>query len=171
MKKEELVGCYWGRFNPIHKGHLNLIKKLLKKVDKLIIAVGSSQEKNTQRNPFSGSERKQMIEAALKSENIPKASYRVITVQDGKTYPISVANLLKKAPKINILFTDKPCLMKAIKKKIAVQRTKRTGTISSTKIREGIAFNKPWKALTTPSVVRLIIKFNGIKRIKKACSS
>jgi len=55
-------GIYWGRFNPPHKGHLQLIKKILREVDNLIIVVGSAQEKNTKRNPFSGKERKKMIE-------------------------------------------------------------------------------------------------------------
>ena len=59
---KKIIGCYWGRFNPVHKGHVLLIKKLLKKVDELVIAIGSSQEKNTKRNPFSGNERKQMIQ-------------------------------------------------------------------------------------------------------------
>jgi len=165
---KKIIGCYWGRFNPVHKGHVLLIKKLLKKVDELVIAIGSSQEKNTKRNPFSGNERKQMIQAFLKEEKISKNKYTVITVSDGKSFNSSVANLLFKAPKFDIIFTDKESIIKILKKKVQVEKIKRIGKISSTKIRNAIAFDNPWYSLTGESVVRLILKFNGIKRIKKA---
>jgi nicotinamide-nucleotide adenylyltransferase len=167
MKKKEM-GCYWGRFNPIHKGHINLIKRLLKQTDKLIIAIGSSQEKNTKRNPFSGEERKQMILSSLEEEKIPLRKYSIIIVNDGKSFRSSVNNLLKKANKFDILFTDKESIINIIKPKILVKRIKRIGNISSTKIRDAIAFDKPWKSFTTKSASKLIIRFNGIKRIKKA---
>ena len=45
------VGVYGGRFNPPHKGHIALAKRLVKKVDFLIVAVGSAKSRNTKRNP------------------------------------------------------------------------------------------------------------------------
>ena len=46
------IGLYIGRFQPVHKGHLEVINQALKKCDTLIIAIGSSQESGTKRNPF-----------------------------------------------------------------------------------------------------------------------
>ena len=165
---KETIGLYWGRFNPPHKGHITLIKKLLKKVDKLIIAIGSAQEKNTKRNPFSAEERRKMIQAYLEEKKINPKKFKIIIVNDGKTHNSSINNLLKKSGAFDILFTDKKMLIKLISKKIKVSKTKRAGTVSSTKIKEAIAKDSSWEKLTGRTVARLIKKFNGIKRIKKA---
>jgi len=47
------TGLIIGRFQPFHNGHLYAIKNALKKVDELVIAIGSSQYVNTEDNPFS----------------------------------------------------------------------------------------------------------------------
>ncbi|HDH28034.1 MAG TPA: nicotinamide-nucleotide adenylyltransferase, partial [Euryarchaeota archaeon] len=46
-----------GRFQPFHKGHLAVIKKILSEADELIIVVGSSQHRGAVENPFSADER------------------------------------------------------------------------------------------------------------------
>lgn len=106
-----MVAVYWGRFNPPHKGHLGLIKKILKKSDDLIVAIGSAQEKNTKRNPFSGMERKKLMEAYLKENNISKSQVRVKTINDGKSFSSSVKNLFAKCGKFDVLYTDKESII------------------------------------------------------------
>ena len=41
------TGLYVGRFQPFHLGHLEAIKHILKKVDTVIIAIGSAQYSHT----------------------------------------------------------------------------------------------------------------------------
>lgn len=62
---EEKVGLICGRFQPIHKGHVELIKTALKECDTLIIAVGSAQEYGTKKNPFDFKTRKELILRSL----------------------------------------------------------------------------------------------------------
>ena len=62
---EEKVGLICGRFQPIHRGHVELIKTALKECDTLIIAVGSAQEYGTKKNPFDFKTRKELILRAL----------------------------------------------------------------------------------------------------------
>ncbi len=50
-----------GRFQPLHKGHIRLIDKMLLECEHVTIIIGSSQEFGTQRNPFRFRERKEMI--------------------------------------------------------------------------------------------------------------
>lgn len=166
MKGIKKRGCYWGRFNPPHKGHINLIRKLSKKVDKLFVVIGSAQKKNTQRNPFSGQERVSMLKAYLREENIK--GVKVFALPDKGTYSKSVDNLLKNAPKFNILFTDKKNIINAVGKRVKVRVFSRRGAISSTKIREAILNDKKYDYLTGRSVVKLISNFKGAKRIKRA---
>ena len=82
--KEKLVGVYWGRFNPPHKGHLEMIKSLSKKVKTVIVVIGSSEFKNEKRNPFSGAERKQMLLAYIKEAKIKNV--KVVTHKDKGGY-------------------------------------------------------------------------------------
>lgn len=59
------LGVFIGRFQPFHKGHVYSLKKALKKVDRLVILIGSSQKMKTKDNPFCYDLRKKMVECAL----------------------------------------------------------------------------------------------------------
>lgn len=49
------------RMNPPHKGHCNLITKMLMENQKVIIGLGSTQIENTFNNPFSAKQRLEML--------------------------------------------------------------------------------------------------------------
>ena len=55
----EKIGVYPGSFDPIHKGHIDVVNRALRFVDKLYIAVADSPHKNPL---FSLNERKDMID-------------------------------------------------------------------------------------------------------------
>jgi len=55
--KNKKVALLVMRQQPLHNGHTNLIYKAMLENDKVIIILGSSQEKRTKRNPFSVPER------------------------------------------------------------------------------------------------------------------
>lgn len=50
-----------GRFQPLHDGHEVLIKEAINTSDKTIILIGSVDEYRTHKNPFTYTERKQLI--------------------------------------------------------------------------------------------------------------
>ena len=164
MKKT--VGVYWGRFNPPHKGHIVLIKRLVKKVDFLIVAVGSAEKKNTKRDPFSGDERVKMLRSYLKEQSIKVEN--VVAVEDGRSWASSINNLFEKCGKFDVLFTNHKTIAKLVGDKVKVVSFQRKGNISSTLIRDSIAKGEEWENLTGKSVVSLIKRLDGIKRIKRA---
>ena len=57
------IAVYPGSFDPITNGHLNIIKRTIKIVDKLIVAVAVDSKKSTL---FSARERTEMIKEATK---------------------------------------------------------------------------------------------------------
>ena len=59
MKKK--LGVVVGRFQPLHKGHEKIINYALKKCKRVAVFIGSAQEENTERNPFSYEVRKHML--------------------------------------------------------------------------------------------------------------
>lgn len=60
-----------GRFQPIHKGHLKVMKKALELSEKLIVVLGSHNQPRTMRNPWTSMERKAMILEALGEKHVP----------------------------------------------------------------------------------------------------
>nr|AIE95863.1 Nicotinamide mononucleotide adenylyltransferase [uncultured marine thaumarchaeote AD1000_70_G10] len=63
------VGILIGRFQPLHKGHVNAIEFARDNSERLFVIVGSAEKSNQERNPFSFEERKRMIGLALKGKN------------------------------------------------------------------------------------------------------
>ena len=61
------VAIYPGTFDPITKGHLDIIKRSIKFVDKLIIAVSENNKKKTL---FNISERTEMIKKVIQDEGL-----------------------------------------------------------------------------------------------------
>ena len=62
----EKIGVYPGSFDPIHKGHIDVVNRALRFVDKLYIAVADSPHKNPL---FSLNERKVMIDNEFSSSS------------------------------------------------------------------------------------------------------
>jgi cytidyltransferase-like protein len=162
-----VVGVYWGRFNPPHKGHLRVIRRL-RKACRLVVAIGSSERKNTRTDPFSARERKAMMEAYLKESGI--RGVRVVTLRDGPSVLWALDNLVRRCkPDILLLSTERSGLARWAKGKVKVVRFRRTGRISSTRIRDHIASGDPaWRKWTGRSVARLIVRADGIARIQRA---
>ncbi len=68
--KQYSLALFIGRFQPFHKGHLYSLRKAMKMGERVMIGIGSSQEKRTDSNPWSYEERKNMVEAMIAREPI-----------------------------------------------------------------------------------------------------
>ena len=75
------TGLLIGRFQPFHFGHLYLIKKALEEVEKLIIGIGSANIKNRD-NPLSFEQRKKLLDAVFKKENLVKKISKIAPIND-----------------------------------------------------------------------------------------
>ena len=83
MKKHKL-GMYLGRFQPFHNGHKSIVDKMLEECEKVLIVVGSSQEKGTVKNPFPAWERCEMIRDVYDYEPVSDR-VNIITIPDRLT--------------------------------------------------------------------------------------
>lgn len=66
MGNQYKTAVYIGRFQPIHNAHLETISKALDKADKLLLFVGTDQRPTNIKNPFTTSERIEIITKAIK---------------------------------------------------------------------------------------------------------
>ena len=58
-------GLLIGRMQPVHNGHIEIIKQILEEVDEIIIGIGSAQLSHELKNPFTAGERLMMLNQAL----------------------------------------------------------------------------------------------------------
>lgn len=81
MKETIRWGVMLGRFQPLHNGHIELIKEILKENDKLLLIIGSANKEGTLRNPFEIELRKEWIDRYL-DENGLTGVVRVLELAD-----------------------------------------------------------------------------------------
>jgi bifunctional NMN adenylyltransferase/nudix hydrolase len=67
-----------GRFQPLHNGHVHIINEALKRTDKLIILIGSSNQAPSPRNPFTFEQRAEMIRRTIERKEIKAAAGQII---------------------------------------------------------------------------------------------
>lgn len=152
------TALFVGRFQPMHLGHLKVIKWILKKYDKIIIIIGSSQESNTEKNPFNVEERKKMINKTLKSEKIKK--YEIIEIPDVYDDEFWVKSILKKV-KFDTVFTMNDWVKRCFEKfNISVKKHPKFGNISASGIRKRMREGKEWEVLVPKEVVKIIERYH-----------
>ncbi len=59
------IAIYIGRFEPIHNGHLALLRRALASARQVIVVVGSAWQARSPKNPFTWQEREAMLRGAL----------------------------------------------------------------------------------------------------------
>jgi len=62
------LGLVIGRFQPLHNGHVNLIKQALKNNDQVLVLVGSQNKLEDYQNPFTAEERINLISSVFGEE-------------------------------------------------------------------------------------------------------
>ncbi|MHA1193484.1 MAG: nicotinamide-nucleotide adenylyltransferase [Promethearchaeota archaeon] len=175
IKKQGDVALFIGRFQPFHHGHIYVINNIFKEFKKIKIAIGSSQLSNTCINPFTSTERKKFLVAALKSRKYPAKNYEIFEIPDifnaekWVNHVVSIVGnfdaVFSNSDWIRILFQQKGFI---IGKKITIFKKKYNGT----NIRKLICKNdKNWRNLVPKEVIKIIegSSIDGLNRIKKAC--
>lgn len=76
---QKTIGVLIGRFQPLHSGHVGIIKQAMKQCDQLLILVGSANLGYSPRNPWSFIQRKQMLNTAL---DLPNPAVKIYPIND-----------------------------------------------------------------------------------------
>ena len=85
-----------GRFQPFHIGHFKMIKKALNFAETVLVLIGSANEPETERNPFSYKEREEMIAHCFKNGRLIVKPIRDIKVGDNSIWGEFVLEETKK---------------------------------------------------------------------------
>lgn len=166
-----MKALFIGRFQPFHMGHLLLLQRLATQYEEIIIGIGSSQYHGTFDNPFSETERYQMIAQSLDAEDIH--NYRIISIPDIHNPPKWVEHVCSIVSDFDLIITNNPFTRKLFSEKGYV--VKGTTYIdrkrySGKEIRRRMTQDEPWADLVPRVVYDLLCQIHGVTRLKQISS-
>ena len=154
------AALFIGRFQPLHKGHLAALEWIGKHSRKVIVVIGSSQEKKTLKNPFSARERLSMMRAVLATGKLAQKC-RVFMLQDIPNDYEWVSYLDAHVPEYDVCYSNNPLVLRLMRrsgKKVErvplVARAKYRGE----KVRERLREGKEWKSRVPKAAAALLAK-------------
>ncbi|MCD6170906.1 MAG: nicotinamide-nucleotide adenylyltransferase [Thermoplasmata archaeon] len=153
-----------GRFQPLHLGHVSILKNF---DFEFVIAIGSAYESFTKENPFTAGERYEMIYEALKEYKIKK--FYIAPVPDINRYGVYAKHVVDLIPSFDKVISNNLVIKEIFEREgyevLSVPLFKRNeykGAI----IRKRIAEKKKWNHLVPKSVADYIKKIKGVERIR-----
>jgi nicotinamide-nucleotide adenylyltransferase len=168
----ELPALFVGRFQPFHKGHLFMTKRILEDFDQILIGVGSAQYSHKIDNPFSYEERSRMIGLALDIEGLKGC--RILPIDDVHNHATWVTFVESAVPTFGVVFSNDPLTIKLFQEKgydVREQSLYNRDDLSGTEVRERMASGKDWEDLVPGGVAEYIREIEGAERVKELATS
>lgn len=149
------------RAQPFHLGHLHAVQEAMKKFDEVVIGIGSSNESNTWRNPFSFEERKEMIE-------MTGVKCKIIGIPDIGNDEEWCKNVIKME-KFDVVVTGSDMVTRCFSgtKEVMKPSFLLPEIYNGIRIREKIVKSEEWEDLVPKNVAEYIKKIDGVRRIKE----
>lgn len=91
-----------GRFQPLHYGHIYLMKQALTIADSIIIGIGSANVKNDD-NPFSALQREQMLRRVIKREGMEGRVHSIVYIDDCLNDNDWLAHTVQKTGSVDVV--------------------------------------------------------------------
>lgn len=157
-----------GRFQPLHKGHMLVLRDMLEDHPSVILGIGSAQYSHTPENPFTAGERVEMAASALRESGFD--DFFVVPVEDINEHGRWVAHVESLVPRFTAVATNNPLNQRLFKERgyevlttPLYDRTRYSGTV----IRRRMLLGKPWKDLVPAAVARIIDEIDGVSRLRQ----
>jgi nicotinamide-nucleotide adenylyltransferase len=158
-----------GRWQPPHKGHLEIFKRILHEVDELIIGVGSAQESHTLENPFTAGERILMLIRALAEEGVDLTHVYIIPIPDVNNNAIWVSHVVSLSPPFSVVYSGNPLVRRLFKEAGFETRTPppiKRKEYWGTEIRDRMIKGKRWEELVPKSVLEVMREIKAVERLR-----
>ena len=158
-----------GRFQPFHKGHEYALNYILSKEDEVIIAIGSSQENFTLKNPLTAGERVEIIWYYLKKKGLTNRVLITVIpdINNNRLWPHHVIALVPNFHKVYSGNKLVLLLFRAagydVEEIVEIDKSK----LSGTNIRKRILNNEDWEYLVPKPVLEKLREFRFDERLRK----
>lgn len=155
-------GLVVGRFQPLHNGHVQLVRLAREQCGDVAIAVGSTNAKPSLRNPFTWEERKAMLDAVFPGVPV----FNVPDIHDREAW---VAHLLAITGPVDRVYgndENSQSLFEAAHVDVVRPGLVERNAWEGSAIRALMAEDDPsWRKLVPNPVVELLDKWNGPRRL------
>ena len=161
-----------GRFQPFHKGHLQVVRTIAHECDDIIIGIGSAQYSHTAENPFTAGERHLMISRALQEEGL--SNYFLVPIVDINRYAIWVSHIVSMVPPFCRVYTNNQLTKRLFEEEgyeVSSSPMFNRSQYSGTEIRRRIAADDGWEHLVPNAVANVIKEIDGVSRLKDLAPS
>ena len=156
-----------GRFQPLHNGHLEVIRKVSAECDHVIIGIGSAQSSHTSENPFTAGERYLMMSETLKDEGIDNAM--IVPVEDLNRYSVWVSHVESICPPFSIIYSNNLGTRRLFTEagyEVRHAPLYNRRDHSGTEVRRRMANGGDWRSLVPEPVAKVIDAIDGVGRIR-----
>lgn len=165
-------GLLIGRFQPFHKGHVYVVKEILKDVDEIIIVIGSAQLSHSLENPFTAGERLMMVSKGLDENGVRR--YYIIPIPDVNNNSLWVSHVRSHTPPFDRVYSGNT-LVKRLFKEVGIDVETppmfNRKEYSGTEIRRRMLEGEDWESLVPRDVVEVIKEVKGVARIRDLAKS
>ena len=166
---EIVRGFVIGRMQPLHNGHMEVIKKTLEEVDEIIIGIGSAQLSHSLTDPFTAGERIMMLSKALADNDINPSKYYIIPMEDIQLNAIWVSHVKMMTPPFSKVFSGNSLVQVLFREEgydVAIPPLFNREELSGTEVRKRMLNDENWEKLVPPSTYEIIKEIDGVGRLK-----
>jgi len=167
MTPDDLNALIIGRFQPFHKGHLEVVRKIAKECDSVIIGIGSAQFSHTLDNPFTAGERHLMISRSLREEELK--NYFLVPIIDVNRYAVWVAHVASLVPPFKVVYSNNALTRRLFEEagcEVRASPLYNRESYSGREIRRRMMAGEEWEHLVPQAVARVIEEIGGVARLK-----
>ncbi|TLZ45279.1 MAG: nicotinamide-nucleotide adenylyltransferase [Methanobacteriota archaeon] len=157
-----------GRFQPFHRGHLAMVKRILESHTEIIVGIGSAQYSHTGENPFTGGERYEMIKRSLDREGIH--NYHIVPIPHTHVHSVWVSHVQSLVPPFDVVYTNSDLVVRLFREhglKVLSPPLLDRDRLSGTEVRRRMLSGGDWESLVPESVAEYVKKMDGLERIRE----
>ncbi|MBR2665287.1 nicotinamide-nucleotide adenylyltransferase [Methanobrevibacter sp.] len=166
---DKVRGILIGRMQPVHNGHMEVIKRILEEVDEIVIGIGSAQLSHEVKDPFTAGERVLMMTQALAEIDVDPSRYYIIPMQDINFNAIWASHVKMLTPPFSIVYSGNPLVKQLFAEEgYEVRQPPLYDRIhlSGTEVRRRILEDENWQELVPKATTDLLKEIDGVNRLK-----
>ncbi|WP_288267562.1 nicotinamide-nucleotide adenylyltransferase [uncultured Methanobrevibacter sp.] len=166
---DKVRGILIGRMQPVHNGHMEVIKRILEEVDEIVIGIGSAQLSHEVKDPFTAGERVLMMTQALAEIDVDPSRYYIIPMQDINFNAIWASHVKMLTPPFSIVYSGNPLVKQLFAEEgYEVRQPPLYDRIhlSGTEVRRRILEDENWQELVPKATADLLKEIDGVNRLK-----
>jgi nicotinamide-nucleotide adenylyltransferase len=164
-----LRGLVVGRFQPLHNGHLAVIREVLGACDDIVVVIGSAEDSHTEENPFTAGERYQMLISSLAPNELGRTF--IVPIRDVHRYSVWVNHVESYVPPFDVVFSNSDLTRSLFSEAgYEVRKTKAYNPkmYSATEVRRRIVSGERWENLVPEPVAQILVSLDAKQRLLDA---